>query len=226
MQVSKRSITATVVAGFFYLGLGALPASAAQSALQALSAPIGAGGTDVACALAVRQVRPAGWKVSLPGSPALCRSISWSASSSPIAVYESIGAKSGLSVVADVAGKTLTLGSRESLAAAQVKWQRAPGPRAFADTTVRAPLSAIAARYGLKLKCMRACERQLPGPVTLELSGDIGEDAQLLQAALGPSEPLRIVENPVAHILSAKLARQPSFSVELPRQKSWWSRLF
>lgn len=226
MQVSKRSMTATAVAGFFYLGLGTCPVLAAQSPLRALSAPIGSSGTGVSCALAVHQVKPAGWQVDLPGSPALCRSISWGASSSPLEVYESIGAKSGLSVVADVAGKTVTIGSRASLAAARGSWHRAAGPQAFADASVRVPLSAMAARYKLKLRCASACERSLPGPVTLELSGDIGEDARLLQAALGPFEPLRIIENPVAHTLSASLARQSSFSVELPRPKPWWARLF
>lgn len=226
MQVSKSSITATAVAGFFYLGLAASPVLAAQSRLQALSAPIGLSGTEVSCAFAVHQVRPAGWQVDLPGSPTLCRSISWRASDSALEVYESIGAKSGLSVVADVASKTVTIGSRASLAAARVSWRRAAGPQAFADTSVRAPLSAMAGRYRLKLRCASACERSLPGPVTLELSGDIGEDARLLQAALGPFEPLRIVENPIAHTLSANLARQSSFSVELPRPKPWWARLF
>ncbi len=226
MQVSKSSMTATAVAGFFYLGLVASPILAAQSPLQALSAPIGSSGTDVSCALALHQVQPTGWRVDLPGSPSLCRSISWRANDSPLEVYESIGAKSGLSVVADVAGKTVTIGSRASLAVARTIWHRSAGSQAFADTTVRAPLSAMAARYKLKLQCASACERSLPGPVTLELNGDIGEDARLLQAALGPFEQLRIVENPIAHTLSASLARQSSFSVELPRPKPWWARLF
>lgn len=103
---------------------------------------------------------------------------------------------------------------------------RPRGPQAFFGTKVRVPLSAIAARYGLTLHCAAACARELPGPVTLELSGDIGEDARLLEDALGPIEPLRIVEDPVTHVLSVRPARVPSFEVELPRPKPWWQRWF
>ena len=101
------------------------------------------------------------------------------------------------------------------------------GPQAFADTSIRTPLSAIAARYKLKLQCTSACDRPLPGPVTLMLGGDIGEDARLLERSLGPLEPLRITENPVTRVLNVRLASRASFAVEFRRpKKPWWQRWF
>lgn len=222
MQISNRVTTATVVAGLFYLGLAAVPAFASGGAMRGLNAPIGSPGTDASCAIAVRQVLPTGWRLDLPGSPALCRSISWRSGGTALGVYERVGAESGLSVVADVASKTVTIGSRKSLA--QLRGAVVHGPQAFVDTSVRVPLRAMAARYKLKLQCSAVCERELPGPVTLELRGDIGQDARLLEEALGPLEPLRITEDPVTRILSARLARRASFDVELPRPQPWWKR--
>lgn len=228
MQVSNRVTTATAVAGLFYLGLTITPAFASGGTLQGLNVPLGTQATDVSCTLAVHQVLPAGWRVELPGTPALCGSISWQQVDTPLEVYERIAARTRLSVVADVGSKTVMIGSQATLGEAHgaEAARRPKGPQAFVDTSVRAPLSAIAARYGLKLQCAVACERTLPGPVTLELKGDIGQDAQLLEEALGPLEPLRIIEDPVTRTLSARLARQSSFAVELPRPKPWWKRWF
>ncbi|MGC8518954.1 MAG: hypothetical protein ACP5P4_10570 [Steroidobacteraceae bacterium] len=144
----------------------------------------------------------------------------------PLGVYERIGAQSGLAVVADVGARTVMLGTRAALDAAQGTGvsEKPKGPQTFADTSVRAPLNAIAARYKLRLQCTTACDRRLPGPVTLMLEGDIGEDARLLEQALGPVEPLRITEDPVTHVLSARLAPRASFAVEFPRPVPWWKR--
>ena len=228
MQISNRATAATAVAGIFYLGLAAAPALASGGSLGGLNAPIGSPGAEVSCAIAVRQVLPTGWRLDLPGSPALCRSISWHTADSALGVYERVGAESGLSVVADVASKTVTIGSRASLAlppsSSPRRRSEGKGPRAFVDTSVRVPLRAIAARYKLKLQCSAVCERELPGPVTLELRGDVGQDARLLEKALGPLEPLRITEDPVTRVLSARLARRASFALELPRPQPWWKR--
>ena len=228
MQVSNRVTTATAVAGLFYLGVAAGSAFAYGGTLQGLNAPVGTQTTDVSCSVAVHQVLPRGWRVDLPGSPRLCNSISWRRTDTPLEVYERIAGQTGLSVVADIGSKTVTIGSRATLGEARgaAATRKPKGPQAFVDTSVRAPLSAMAARYGLTLQCAAACERALPGPVTLELGGDIGQDVQLLEEALGPHEPLRITEDPVTHTLSARLARQSSFSVELPRPKPWWKRWF
>ena len=228
MQVSNRVTTATAVAGLFYLGLATAPAFASGGALQGLNAPLRTQATDVPCAVAVHQVLPPGWRVDLPGTPRLCSSISWRRADTPLQVYERIAGRTGLYVVADIGSKTVTIGSRTTLGEARGAGGaiKPKGPQAFVDTSVRAPLSAMAARYGLTLQCAAACDQALPGPVTLELSGDIGRDALLLEEALGPLEPLRIIEDPVTHTLSARLARQSSFSVELPRPKPWWKRWF
>lgn len=224
MQVSNRVTTATAVAGLFYLGIAAGPVFAAGTTLKGLNAPLGTAGAEISCASAVRQVLPDGWRLELPGRPVLCRTISWRRGDTPLEVYERIAARTRLSVVADIGSKTVTIGSRATLMAGRV---RVPtGPRAFVDTSLRAPLSAMAARYKLKLQCTAVCEGSLPGPVTLELGGDIGQDAQLLEEALGPLMPLRIIEDPVTRTLSVRLARQSSFSVELPRPKPWWKRWF
>jgi len=227
MQVSNRVLAATAVAGLFYLGLAAAaPAALPGGDLHGLAAPLGMREADVPCAVAVHRVLPAGWRIELPGDPTLCGLISWRRTDTPLGVYERIATLSHLSVVADIGSKAVTIGSRATLAAAASPAPK--GPQAFVDTSVRAPLSAMAARYRLKLYCARACDRTLPGPVTLELSGDIGEDARLLEEALGPIEPLRIVEDPIAHTLSVRLARRAGFSVELPPPAPlpWWKRWF
>ena len=228
MQISGRRIAATAVAGIFYLGLVAAPAWAAGRPLGGLEAPIGSTGTWVSCARAVREILPKGWRLELPGAPPLCRSVSWRAGDTALGIYERIGAQSRLAVVADVGSRTLTLGTRLAIDAAhRTDGPRVSGPRAFADTSVRAPLSAIAARYKLRLQCASACARRLPGPVTLMLAGDIGEDARLLERSLGPVEPLRITEDPVTRVLDVRQVRHASFAVELPRpKKTWWQRWF
>ena len=228
MQISGRRIAATAVAGIFYLGLVAAPAWAAGRPLGGLEAPIGSTGTWVSCARAVREILPKGWRLELPGAPPLCRSVSWRAGDTALGIYERIGAQSRLAVVADVGSRTLTLGTRLAIDAAhRTDGPRVSGPRAFADTSVRAPLSAIAARYKLRLQCISACARRLPGPVTLMLAGDIGEDARLLERSLGLVEPLRITEDPVTRVLDVRQARHASFAVELPRpKKKWWQRWF
>lgn len=228
MQISGRRIAATAVAGIFYLGLVAAPALAAGSPLGGLEAPIGSPGTWVSCSRAVREILPKGWRLELPGAPPLCRSVSWRAGDTALGIYERIGAQSRLAVVADVGSRTLTLGTRLAIDAAhRTDGRRVSGPRAFADTSVRAPLSAIAARYKLRLRCISACARRLPGPVTLMLAGDIGEDARLLERSLGLVEPLRITEDPVTRVLDVRQARHASFAVELPRpKKKWWQRWF
>lgn len=230
MQISGRRIAATAVAGIFYLGLVAAPAWAAGRPLGGLEAPIGSTGTWVSCARAVREILPKGWRLELPGAPPLCRSVSWRAGDTALGIYERIGAQSRLAVAADVGSRTVTLGTQASLAAARSvgSTPRTPrGPRTFADTSVRAPLSAIAARYKLRLQCASACARRLPGPVTLMLAGDIGEDARLLERSLGPVEPLRITEDPVTRVLDVRQVRHASFAVELPRpKKKWWQLWF
>ena len=228
MQISGRRIAATAVAGIFYLSLAGAPAWAAGSPLGGLGAPIGSQGTGVSCSRAVKEILPKGWRLELPGAPAMCRSVSWRAGDSALGVYERIGAQSGLAVVADVGAKIVMLGTRASIAGARgAHAPRLSGPHAFVDTSVRAPLEAIATHYKLRLQCVSACDRPLPGPVTLTLEGDIGEDARLLERSLGPLEPLRITENPVTRVLNVRLASRASFAVEFRRpKKPWWQRWF
>lgn len=227
MQISNRLTTAASVAGLFYLVSAAGPAFASGPSLGGIAAPVGLSGTDVPCAAAAREALPAGWRLELPGAPALCRSISWRSGNTALGVYERIAAHARLTAVVDVAGKTVTIGARSALEEARggTDGRRPKGPLAFADTSLRAPLEAIGSRYRLKLQCTAVCERSLPGPVTLELRGDIREDVRLLERAMGPAVPLAIIEDPVTHTLSARAARQPSFSIERPRpNKPWWDR--
>ena len=231
MQISSRLTPAAAAACLFYLVLVASAGSALASSppLGGIAAPVGLSGADVPCAAAAREVLPAGWRLELPGAPALCRSISWRSGDTALGVYERIAAHARLAAVVNVAGKTVTIGERSALEEAQggTAERRPKGPLAFADTSLRAPLEAIGSRYRLKLQCTAVCERALPGPVTLELRGDIREDVRLLERAMGPAEPLAIIEDPVTHTLSARAARQPSFSIERPRHhKPWWRRWF
>jgi hypothetical protein len=228
MQISGRRIAATVVTGIFYLSLAGAPAWAAGSPLGDLGVPIGSTGTGVSCSRAVKEILPKGWRLELPGAPAMCRSVSWRAGDSALEVYERIGAQSGLAVVADVGSRIVMLGTRASIAGEHdTHAPRLSGPHAFVDTSVRAPLKAIATHYKLRLQCASACDRSLPGPVTLMLGGDIGEDARLLERSLGPLEPLRITEDPVTRVLDVRPASQASFAVDFPRpRKPWWRRWF
>ena len=66
------------------------------------------------------------------------------------------------------------------------------GPaRAFNRAPLREPLEALAQRHGLTL-IYEAGDISLPGPLTLMLGEDLGEDLKLLERALGPTVPLSI----------------------------------